>query len=764
MTTSLFASAAWIGSTAETPTPGKRPAYTFRTGFHIDSLPSTARLFATAHGIYEAFVNGMRVGDEELTPGVTNYRKTLYMQQFDVLEFLHEGENTLELVVSDGWFRGKCGPRRLADNFGSDVAVIARLTADDEPLVETSGAWEWGIGAITRADLMDGQTSDLRRIGGEEWAPVRIVDDVLTRDASRLALSPAPPVRRKERYEPVSITRLPSGRQIVDFGQILNGWVRLARLGGEGTVVSLIHGEALDASGDLTLDNIDYFQGPGKPKLGVGQRDEVISRGVVGDVFEPRHTTHGFRYVAIDGLREELGAGDISAIQVRTDLRRIGEFSSSDPRLDELHRIAVASWHANTCDIPTDCPQRERWGYTGDYQIFIRSAAFIDDVRGFSAKWLRSVADDQREDGCVLNVSPHCGVAPPTPQMPISFDGAAGWGDASTIVPWELYRQYGDVEVLRENLPTMVRWVEYAANMAATTRHRSRQGMEARSHEKYLWDSGWQWGEWLEPDVEFDWASDKSIVATAYLAHSAKLVADAAELLGDAATVIRFREIQEGAMHAWRTEFLEDDGSLTQPTQANYVRALAFGLIPERLAHAAAGELATKIEEAGGHLSTGFLTTGLLLPVLADHGYVDLAYRVLFQDSEPSWMTMLDRGATTVWEAWNGIDANGVAHDSLNHYSKGAVIAFLHEYIAGIQPAAPGYAAIRIAPHPHPRLERASATIETPYGAVSSSWRIVDGAFLLDVVTPAGVATEIELPDGRRETTEGGTHTFRSDS
>jgi len=760
----LLRDAEWI-TTPDAPQPaGRRPAYEFRRGFALSAPARSAWLTVTAHGVYEAFVNGIRVGDEQFTPGITSYHRTLQVQRYDVADLLRVGENEVVLVVSDGWFRGRTGAHRVPDSFGTETAVIAALdaeTPDGVVHVRTDTAWQCGVGEVVAADLMDGQTSDLRRRGRTEWMPVVPASDPLTAGRSRLVWPVAPPVRMCERYPAVRVSRLGSGRQIVDFGQNLNGWVRLAALGPAGTVVTLTHGEALDADGDLTLAHLDITVMPGLPTLPVGQIDTVVSRGVETDVFEPRHTSHGFRYVAVDGLAADLDAADITAVQVRSDLTHTGTFASSSADVDALHRIAVASWRANTLDIPTDCPQRERWGYTGDFQIFARSAAYLDDISGFAAKWLRSLADDQRPDGMITNVAPDCGIEP-DPVVPISFDGSAGWGDAATIVPWELYRAYGDTAQLAEHLPMMRRWVDYAAGVAASERHPSRVAANAQplAHERYLWDAGFHWGEWLEPDTVFSPQGDPGIVATAYLARSARIVSDAARVVGDAETAASYGLLADRVTAAWRREFLRE-GELTVPTQANHVRALAFGLIPDDLVARVADALVRLIEENGTHLATGFLSTGMLLPVLADHGYADVAFNLLFQTGEPGWMVMLERGATTVWEAWNGVDAEGRPHESLNHYSKGAVIAFLHEYVAGIRPLAPGYARVGIRPHLDDRLTWAEGALDTVRGGVRSRWTLEGHEVVVEVGLPAGVAARVELPDGTVREVEGGEHSWR---
>ena len=760
----LLASAEWIAAAEAEPAPaGSRPAYVFRTTFALEELPLAAELSATAHGIYEAYLNGQRVGDHELAPGLTSYRKTLYVQRYDVRDILLLGSNELRLVLSDGWFRGRSGPSRVPDNFGTRTGVIASLALTEHMEtrhISTDRSWEVGVGEIIAADLMDGQTVDFRRSDRIRWQAATGYEDPLAIDRTRLAFSPAPPVRRIRQLSPTSVTRLKTGRQIVDFGQNLNGWVRLTQLGAEGTRITLSHGEALDQDGDLTMAHLAYTEYPDPEPLPTGQVDVVISRGNAADVFEPRHTTHGFRYVAVDGLDDDLAPDAITAVFVHSDLVATGDFVSSNERLNRLHEIAVASWHSNACDVPTDCPQRERWGYSGDYQIFVRSAAFLDDIEGFSRKWLRSLADDQRDDGCVTNVAPNTGIVQ-SPALPFSFDGSAGWGDACTIVPWQIYETYGDPAVLAETFDMMRRWVDYAAAVAATGRHDSRiaRTAEPAPHERYLWDSGFHWGEWAEPDAVFDFFADKGIIATAYLVRSAEITSRSAAVLGHDHLAVSYADLAEHARDAWRTEFLGDDGRLSVESQANYVRGLAFGLIPEALRSPSTARLVELIREKDTHLSTGFLSTALLLPTLADNGELELAYELLFQRSEPSWMAMLDRGATTIWESWGGIDDDGNPHESLNHYSKGGVIRFLHEYVAGIRSDEPGYRRVTIAPRPGHDLTFARAHIDTRQGRVSSDWRMErDGRFHLSVAIPAGCSARVILPSGTHHDVGPGIH------
>jgi alpha-L-rhamnosidase len=490
---------------------------------------------------------------------------------------------------------------------------------------------------------------------------------------------------------------------------------------------------------------------------------------VPGEVFEPRRTTHGFQYVRIEGHPDDLTPADVRGVVVHTDLHRTGWFASSDERLDRFHQAAVWSLRDNACDVPTDCPHRERGPWTGDWQLFVPTAAFLYDVAGFSLKWLRDVAVDQWPDGTVANMSPS--TRGEGRESPVAFmNGSAGWGDATVLVPWELYRAYGDLEVLDELWPTMVRWLARTERMAREQRHPARAARrpEPAPHERYLVDTGFHWGEWLVPGEEIDdfpaWvAADKGDVATAYFAHSARVMARMAELTGRPEEAARYAELSGSVRAAWQAEYMDADGRLTPDTQANHVRALAFDLVPEDLRSAVAERLVDLIRKADTHLGTGFLATPYLLPVLADTGHLDLAYELLQQDSEPSWLVMVDRGATTVWERWNGVSAEGVPYESLNHYSKGAVISFLHRYTAGIEPVEPAYRRFRVHPRPGGGLTHAEAAHESPHGRIESAWQIDGDSFELRVVVPAGTEAEIVLPDGTTTTTGPGAHTYTCD-
>jgi alpha-L-rhamnosidase len=722
-----------------------------------------ARLYATALGVYEAFVNGTRAGTAELTPGWTSYADTLHAQAMDVTALLRDGDNDLEILLSDGWYRGSVGTWRRRDSWGTITAARLQLHvrhADGtETVAVTDGSWTSRRGPVVAADLMDGQTTDFTASPGETRA---VLVDAVT--APPIGWSPAPPVRRVERLAPHSVTRLDDGGCVVDFGQNASGWIRLADLGPAGTRTVIDHGEHLSPAGDLTTSHLDS-QKPGEQPIPFVQRDEVVSAGRPGEVFEPRHTVHGFRYAR---LSRAVDPASVTMAVVHTDLRPTATFTCSHDDLNRLHEAARWSFRGNAVDIPTDCPTRERLGWTGDYQIFAATAARLFDVDGFSRKWLRSVRDDQLPDGRVVNSSPDANrLKTRADPMAEAITGSAGWGDAIVHVPWVLYETYGDTAALAENWPAMRRWVDWALTTARTARHPSRveRSAEPLPHEEYLWDGSFHWGEWTEPrqraadgslidpvlsDPVAWYTADKGEVGTAYLYRSTRTLAAVARVLGHTGDAARYHATAEQVRHAWQSEFLDDEGRTEAGTQASYVRALAFGLVPEDVRDKAARHLVDLVDAAGGHLTTGFLSTADLLPVLADTGHADVAYRLLYQRTSPSWLGMLDRGATTIWEDWDGVDENGTATASLNHYSKGAVVRFLHTHTLGLYqaPGSIAWESFVVAPVLDGSITWAEGTFDSPQGSITVDWRVQDGHLTISADVPGGSQARIRFPDG----------------
>jgi alpha-L-rhamnosidase len=775
----------WIAEWIETPEKDNavisrgRPAWLLRCRFRVAEPVKLARLYATAHGIYEAFLNGNRVGNAELTPGFTSYARNLNYQTFDVSNLLKQGDNVLGVILSDGWYRGQNGAFRQYNQFGDRTAFLAQLHIHTNngsmQQIVTGPDWTATTGAMVAADLMQGVDIDFRleqidwsmpgNTDNSNWLPVRIGNY----DKARLSCSPSPAVRKIQTLQPIKINSVGLNRQVIDFGQNFAGWIRLDNLGPKDTNLVLTYGETLTAEGDVTMENIDSNLNAADhgmdtsvakmPKeLGPLQVDHIISSGVAGKVFEPRHSTKGFRYVRVEGYPGQLSASDITGVVVHTDLRRTGWFECSDERINKLHEAAVWCLKGNVIDVPTDCPHRERSGWTSEWQNFVRSAAFLYDVAGFSAKWLRDLAFDQKPDGTFYHCAPEIKFGKSEVVLPA---GSAGYSDAGVIVPWRIYRVYGDTRMLADQWASMTAWVERCARVAQTIRHPNRAKIRPvpSHHEAFLIDTGVHFGEYLAPPSGVDQSNpklekgrDDGDFATAYFYYVTKLLARVGKVLGKELASGRYRELAKEIQSAWWTEYGNPGGVIIPTTQANYVRALAFGLAPEDQRNSVARNLIDLIRAGGTHVGTGTFGTAYLLPVLADMGYSNLAYELLLQNTPPSWMTMIDRGATTIWEAWDGVDANGRAKLSLNHFSLGSVISFLHTHTAGIRldSQIPAYRKFRIEPVPGGNLSWAKARLDSPYGLIESSWHLENGRnFRLDVTIPAGTTAEVCLPDKR---------------
>lgn len=750
--------ATWIEvEEAQTPAAGERPAYLLRRVVTLPAAPVAARLQASALGIYEGYANGVRIGDDALAPGYTEYRHRVQVQEHDVTDLLHEGENVLAFLLADGWWRGKVGIGQLVDNYGDRVALHCALTvtcADGSVvMVEGADGWRVGLSHILSADLFDGQVEDRRRYDRSTYLPG--FDDSAWAaprakvDGPVLVPSIAPPVRRIEELTPVAVTELAPGHHVVNLGQNINGWVRLSNLGPAGAELTLTHGEWTDPeTGDLTMENY-IVNVPFLPQTFVRQQDRVISAGIPGDVFEPQFTTHGFQYVRIEGHPGPLTVDDVRGVVVHTDLTPIGGFTCSDDLVNRLHDAAVWTFRGNVCDIPTDCPTRERSGWSGDWQLYAPTAAYLYDVETFSRKWLADVILDQHADGRIANISPSEPLGGFEGKIEYT-NGGPGWGDVIVSAPLDLYRAYGTTECLEQCWDAAERWVAFCADRAATQRHPSRieRSAEPLEHEQYLADTGFAFGEWFEPNVPLDFFAlregDQANHGTAYLHRSARQMAEIARILGKGEDVAqRYEDLAANTKRAWQAECMKADGSLVVDTQASYVRALHFGLLPEELRPAATANLVRLIRDAGTHLGTGFLSTPYLLPVLADNGEGDLAFELLMQDTAPSWLAMIKAGATTIWELWEGVDADGRPHESLSHYSKGAVISFLHHYVAGLKPTSPGYRTFRVEPLVGGGITSASTWHDSPYGRIEVSWVLTDGRPEVTVTAPADCTWEV---------------------
>ena len=730
--------ARWIGPPSTSADTLAAPSPLLRRAFRLEDRVQSARLYVTSLGLYELHLNGQRVGDQFFTPGWTSYRRRLQYQTYDVTALLRPGANVVGAMLGDGWYRGHLGFFGKRNLYGQRLALRAQLeiryASGRTERVATDADWVTTSGPVLASDIYGGETYDARQAlqgwaaapyDDHAWSPVALVDPPPT----ALVASLSPPVRRVRELPPVSIRRAPSGETVFDLGQNFTGWARLSVRGPAGTTVTLRFAEVLDRDGNIYTANL----------RAAAQTDRYTLSGKGREVYEPHFTFHGFRYVAVAGLPASADSTTITGIAVSSDLMPTGSLVTSDSLLNQLQRNIVWGQRSNFLDVPTDCPQRdERLGWTGDAQVFARTAAFNMDVSGFFAKWLGDVTADQDKSGSVPWVIPN-----PLGGDSTEFAGTAGWSDAAVIIPWTMYLTYGDRRLLERQYASMHAWVDYA---------RRRAGPDL------IWRPGWQFGDWLalhSTDPSYPGATTGTdLIATAFLAHSADLVSRTARVLGRDADAARYGAMFRAVRDAFIREFVSTTGRVGENTQTAYTLALAFDLLPDSLAPAAAARLAQDVEYRQ-HLTTGFLGTPHLLHVLDANGHVGLAYKLLMQRTYPSWLYPITRGATTMWERWDGIRPDSSFEDagmnSFNHYAFGAVGDWMYQNIGGIDldPAAPGYRRSRIAPRPGAGLTSASASLETLYGTLTSAWKVEAGRFVLDVTVPANTAAEVTLWDAR---------------
>jgi alpha-L-rhamnosidase len=685
----------------------------------------SARLYATAHGIYVPSINGRRIDDTVLAPGWTSYEHRLRYHAYDVTELVRPGANLLEVLLGNGWYRGRLGWDNQRALYGQRLALLAQLevtTADGAVhVLATDGTWRARESEIVADDLYDGQTTDLRM---RDLPASSAGVEVIAGNLWRLVAPDGPPIRPTGLLPAREVWTSPAGATLVDFGQNAVGWVRIRVRGRPaGTEITIRHAEVLE-DGELCT----------RPLRTARATDTWVLAGPGEQVLEPSLTLHGFRYAEVTGV-PDLRAEDIELVVVGSDLRRTGWFSSSHEQLDRLHDNVVWSTRGNFVDLPTDCPQRdERLGWTGDIQVFGPTATFLYDTTGLLRSWLADLAAEQLPDGTV----PH--VIPDVNREPQSQTPAAAWGDAATIVPWTLYQRTGDLDALDRQLPSMRAWVDRITALTGPDR---------------LWRGGFQFGDWLDPTAPPQhpgWAkADPDVVATAHFARSCWIVAESARLLGRAGEAEKYHLLAEEVRTAFARTFVTPEGRVHSDAQTVYALAIEWDLLPTQEQRREAGRrLADLVHGSGFRISTGFVGTPLVCDALTSTGHLDVAYRLLLQTQCPSWLYPVTMGATTIWERWDSIRPNGSVNPgemtSFNHYALGAVADWLHRTVAGLAPAAPGYRRLLVRPRPAAALTRAGARHTTPYGTASVSWKRAGGRLRLTVHVPVGASAEVHPP------------------
>ena len=734
--TAFFDSSEWKAQWIQpgyTEESALRPSPLLRKDFSSTRKLRSATAYITAHGLYEARINGSRIGDAYLTPGWTSYQKRLQYQAYDVTNMIREGKNAIGVQLASGWYRGYIGYEGQDNYFGKDISLLFQLvltyTDGSTEVIGSDGSWKSSTGAIRSAEIYNGEMIDSREdkpgwdLPGYDdsgWSGVKTASFPF----SLLVATCNEPIRAHETFAPVKILTTPKGEKVIDFGQNLVGWVRIKVKGNAGDKIRISHAEVLDKDGNFYTANLRSARA----------QDVYVLKGGAEESFEPRFTFHGFRYIRIEGYPGEISADHFTAVALYSDMEKTGDFSCSNALINQLQHNIQWGQRGNFLDVPTDCPQRdERLGWTGDAQVFSRTAAFNMGVESFFTKWLKDVAADQSPSGAVPFVIPNV--------LGQGAAGSTGWADVATIIPWNMYLAYGDRRILEEQYPSMKAWVEY---------------MHGKSKDD-LWNTGFHFGDWLfyRPEDDNDGRSavtDKYLIAQCFYAHSTQLMIDAATVLGKTSDADSYAQLLKRIKAAFLREYMTPNGRLVSSTQTAYTLALQFDMLPEDLRKQAAERLVQNIKSYNYHLTTGFLGTPYLCHVLSRFGYTDIAYRLLLQESYPSWLYPVKMGATTIWERWDGMKPDStfesVGMNSFNHYAYGAIGDWMYREIAGLdtEKDGPGYQHSRIWPHPGGALTEASASLQTGYGRLSSHWHTAEGHFYLDVEIPANTSSTLYIP------------------
>lgn len=736
-------------------TPNKKERYPvdcFRKAFALNKPVASARLYITACGLYEACLGGKKIGAFCFAPGYTDYRKRVQYQTYDVTDLLRQGENKLTVQLADGWYRGSCGAWGLKNQYGTETKLLSQLEiryADGtEDLIVSDESWQWSNdGPIRFADNKDGEIVEAFReptYGGK----AKLTAHKVTPTASNNV-----PVTEHERFHPV-ITTAPNGKKLLDFGQNIAGYVSFTVSARVGQRMVWRFGELLDADGNLTQENIQLSN---KRKTTPLQKiDYICGEGL--NEYKTRFAVFGFQYAEVD-TDLELRSEDVEAIAVYSDLEQTGFFESSNELLNRFFAATVWSAKGNHLDIPTDCPTRERHGWTGDAQIFFETAGYLFDFAAFSRKWLHDVFDWQEKSGRLPHIVPDGGAD----FYMRSMNGSVGWSDVGILMPYRFWKLFGDESILREFYDGMAKYARFMEKRCGKTMpifgERIKLSPEGK---KYLVNAGQSYGEWAEPaDVcAFRWqdfAAPHPEVSTAYTAYVLRCMAEIAEQLGHEKDAEEFKATSEGCKKAYQELVDRGKYDLDTDRQAQLVRPLALELLNEAQTEYARKRLLSALEHYGWRLGTGFLSTPLILDVLTKID-IEAAYRLLENEEIPGWLSMPKAGATTIWEAWEGPNSNQGGIGSLNHYSKGAVCEWLFKSMCGIR--VDGENHFTVAPLPGGHFTHAQASYNSVYGTVKSGWTREDGKTVYTVTIPANCTAEIVLPGGTTQTVSTGDYVF----
>jgi len=693
------------------------PCPYLRKEFDLEKEVSSAKVYITSLGIYEMYLNGVRVGEDYFTPGWTDYNKRIYYNTYDIGNLLKQGANTIAVILADGWYAGSVsnkGQHYYGENLRLKAQIEIQLESGDTIEVISDGSWRAAYGGIREADMQMGEVFDARlepdgwQLNGFDdgnWSEV-VSSDTIT---AQLQSYPGVPVQQTSEIKPIEVFETRSGVYVVDLGQNFAGWAKIRINETRGDSIVLRYAEKLNPDSSLYRRNL----------RGARATDIFIANGREEEVWEPRFTYHGFQYIEISGCSQPVTIESIRGVVLHSNLEQTGSFSSSNLLINKIYENIFWSQRSNYFEVPTDCPQRdERAGWLGDAQLFMHTASYNMDVAPFYTKWLVDVSDAQFEGGTISSVAPYVRVA-----------YAAGWGDAAIICPWQLYHTYADTQVIARHYETMKLWMKF-------TESKSENDLSTLM----------SFGDWQNVKSE----TPTKVVATAYYRRSTALMAEMAQLLGRNDDAIEYKNLSENIKRSFTENLVSDSGHVEGRTQTGYLLALAFDLVPDSMRPTLVEHLVDDIISRDTSLSTGILGTHLLLPTLAENGHLDLAYKLLLKTDFPSWGHHIENGATTIWERWDGYSAEkGFVDDdinSFNHYAYGSIGEWFYSTIAGIQSDGPGYKQIIIHPKPGGGITHAEATYKSIRGYIASSWTITGGEFQLNVSIPANTTAKIYMP------------------
>lgn len=731
----------------EHPEEQLHQAVYFRKEFQVSKPLKKAVIFATAHGIYDLFVDGKRVS-QLYAPEYTAYEKNLEYQTMDVTKMLKMGDHAIGCILADGWYTGKIGLMGIGNQYGESNAFAMKMLLEYEDgsksYLVTDDTFRWSYGAYIYADLFVGEYVDFRKcntdfsIPGfpeEDWKNVKVTRFLEERFGGRTV----EPVEVIRTIEP-KVIHTPSGEWVLDAGENIVGFTIVHMICPSDTEISLEHSEVLDKEGNF----IQNIMGQNK-----NQKDRIICQKGQKISYEPRFTFHGFRYVKITGL-DEVKANEYRICVVGTNLKRTGEFTCSDKELNQLQDNIFRSQQGNMLAVPTDCPQRERAGWTGDMQVYAPTAAFHMDVLSFLKRWLGDMRMEQLEDGQIPNVIP-------TIDSNKYIDGeenthicSAGWGDACVIVPYRLYQAYGDISVLQDNFQMMQKWMDFIATEA---------------DENALWNKEFHFGDWLIPSIMAlchdpmqTAIQTKEEVASAMYAYTTDMMISICEALGKTKEAERYMKLNAKIRQSFSDTYISEEGCMRQQLQGLYVLALQMNLVAEYKKPAVINNLVKLIHEAEDCLDTGFLSVPFLLDTLCDCGENELAYKMLLQKKAPSWLYAVTKGATTIWENWMAILPDETrTNSSYNHFAFGCVGDFMYRKIGGLQIEEPGYKKVYIEPDFTCGLQFAKTKFDSQYGEIRIEWEKTEGGAWLELVLPPGTCGCVRI-DGENKEIDNGYH------